>query len=1242
VKNRKLIDEILKYADERGITIPADILLDISKQDAKALLDQLKVTVEIKPEDLPLFTRTQPGAVPASGTGGKILSSEGWIIPPPARVITVGGGSSGGITEAPIDGNAYSRKNAGWEVAAGSGDVTGPAGATADNFASFNGATGKIIKDSGLSSSDFEPADATILKSGDADWIDLTDGGATTLHSHAGAGLGDVVGPAGATGDNIAVYDGATGKLIKDGGVAISGLQTTLVVGNLTASSPLAFDETRSVIGGAAVVSIQPANTSDPGYLTAADWNTFNGKSDLSVGNLSSTAETLGGAAANGSSTDASRADHKHEITMFKGFTDSSHYTGFPNTSDTALSWDDGTYTLTLTASSDSIWESGVEYTIDTLTKALTVAQEAVSGIYWFWITAPGGVPQLNAGITKPGFDKCLVATVYWNTTTNKGILADERHWFGRDRYTHEYLHETVGTRFASGLAGTFTDTTFSIDTGGIFDEDLAITFAAPMTTCNVLYHNGDADWKWDAAATSVFKVVGGGDNNLRYNSGNNLATVSNNKYVNCWVFISNDVTSPVFSVIGTAEFNTIALARASNVPNLGSLISAESKLIYKVTYQNNGGTPDYIEATDYRSSSNLPVANYVATDHGSLAGLADDDHPQYHNDARGNALYSTLTSMSAANALDLTDGGATTLHSHAPDHAAVTLDANADTLLSLSTQALGLDTQAATYVFVGPTSGVAAVPTFRALAATDIPALAYEPADATIVKTGDADWIDLTDSGATTLHTHALADHAAQHGVSSSDAVFPADPGADKFLMWDDNPGALVWADAGGGTGDVIGPATNTANFIPQWNGANSKTLKDGLELVTTVDATGSDVKLASEQAIREALTALGTADGWIAATGTWTPRSQAYTNDPAAGANISLSMTDTSGFGVGDVVKVSSSAGVENALITVVTANTSITVAALYLDHTTTSPVVSLASTLYVERAYTNDPASGANIELNMADTTGFAVGDLVEVSSSAGRENATVTVVHANTHLTVNTLALNHTTTAPMVKQVVQNTFIVDTSADYSSTLAVGQRIKFTDSTVKYFILVAIATTRLTLYGGTDYSVVSTAAVTSPSYSMVKAPYGFPISPIKWTVEVVDKNAFTQATPTANIWYNPGTIKISIPIGVWNLIYLAAGYVTDAGSLITVDVFLTLSTANNTESDVTMTARNYLRSEHEPAGNLSVFLSANRSRYLDNTSRVYYYLNISTSLSNIDSIAIRGLIEGSTNIRAVCAYL
>lgn len=40
------------------------------------------------------------------------------------------------------------------------------------------------------------------------------------------AGTGDVVGPASSTNNNIAVFDGATGKLIKDAGVAVAGLAT--------------------------------------------------------------------------------------------------------------------------------------------------------------------------------------------------------------------------------------------------------------------------------------------------------------------------------------------------------------------------------------------------------------------------------------------------------------------------------------------------------------------------------------------------------------------------------------------------------------------------------------------------------------------------------------------------------------------------------------------------------------------------------------------------------------------------------------------------------------------------------------------------------------------------------------------------------------------------------------------------------------------------------------------------------
>src|SRR5690606_30889075 len=36
-------------------------------------------------------------------------------------------------------------------------------------------------------------------------------------------------------------------------------------------------------------------------------------------------------------------------------------------------------------------------------------------------------------------------------------------------------------------------------------------------------------------------------------------------------------------------------------------------------------------------------------TDHGQLTGLGDDDHPQYHNDARGDARYYTKSQVDSA-----------------------------------------------------------------------------------------------------------------------------------------------------------------------------------------------------------------------------------------------------------------------------------------------------------------------------------------------------------------------------------------------------------------------------------------------------------------------------------------------------------------------------------------------------------------------------------------------------------------
>lgn len=53
--------------------------------------------------------------------------------------------------------------------------------------------------------------------------------GTAYVDAASGGGTGDVVGPASAVGDNVAVYNGTTGKLIKDGGAKVADLRADAI-----------------------------------------------------------------------------------------------------------------------------------------------------------------------------------------------------------------------------------------------------------------------------------------------------------------------------------------------------------------------------------------------------------------------------------------------------------------------------------------------------------------------------------------------------------------------------------------------------------------------------------------------------------------------------------------------------------------------------------------------------------------------------------------------------------------------------------------------------------------------------------------------------------------------------------------------------------------------------------------------------------------------------------------------------
>jgi hypothetical protein len=113
------------------------------------------------------------------------------------------------------------------------GAVTGPTSAASGNLATFNGASGKIIQDSGVAANSV------------------------------------VVGPASAATGNIASYNGTTGKLIQDGGIAVSNIATLsgaqTFSGAKTFSTAITYGGVtlaNSVTGtGSMVLSINPTTT---------------------------------------------------------------------------------------------------------------------------------------------------------------------------------------------------------------------------------------------------------------------------------------------------------------------------------------------------------------------------------------------------------------------------------------------------------------------------------------------------------------------------------------------------------------------------------------------------------------------------------------------------------------------------------------------------------------------------------------------------------------------------------------------------------------------------------------------------------------------------------------------------------------------------------------------------------------------------------------------------------------------
>jgi hypothetical protein len=212
----------------------------------------------------------------------------------------------------------------------------------------------------------------------------------------------------------------------------------------------------------------------------------------------------------------------------------------------------------------------------------------------------------------------------------------------------------------------------------------------------------------------------------------------------------------------------------------------------------------------------------------------------------------------------------------------------------------------------------------------------------------------------------------------------------------------------------------------------------------------------------------------------------------------------------------------------------------------------------------------------------------------------------------------------------------------SVDMTGIISVGMKVRLKQGgAYKYFIVTAIAfstNTDVTLYGGTDYTLTN-ATITDLYISSSKAPLNFPINPGKWSVTLNSSSFASQATPSANTWYNIGTKSLIIPIGVWDLSYsvnLTAIDTTNA----TLTIYTTLSTANNSESDSTMTANAQFKTGTSDAKQWALDLQRTKLVPLELAAKATYYLNEKVLEAGADSLSVDG--GARAFIKAVCVYL
>lgn len=346
--------------------------------------------------------------------------------------------------------------------------------------------------------------------------------------------------------------------------------------------------------------------------------------------------------------------------------------TGYPMeldssvTTENTISFNEGTriFSIAPTGVDFHFYIKGVKYVKKT-TENIKISN--VDGLHFIYYEKVGSdavliddeAPPVNYLLSGVAF----TCNVYWNSVQQRAVvLGEERHGHVMDWATHNRMHYVDHARYVSGFGlGNFVvdgngtlDSHIQFSCGdGIFkDEDIehivvdgVVQDLNPILNAPILYRTGSSNL-WYIDNPTAYPVKTGLSGRAAFN---NLvggvwqqSDVTNGRYMLMHVFGTNDIRYPVMIIQGINEYNNRGDARAAAEIEIGSLTGLPfvefiaigtiiiqtsdtfTNTVKSIIVSTDAGDP-YVDFRDIRV-----VSPGGGSDHGSLGGLYDYDHPQY------------------------------------------------------------------------------------------------------------------------------------------------------------------------------------------------------------------------------------------------------------------------------------------------------------------------------------------------------------------------------------------------------------------------------------------------------------------------------------------------------------------------------------------------------------------------------------------------------------------------------------